>query len=525
MAVLTKAEKFCLAYAEEELAARTSADPLQTWKPHAKQQAFIQAVLTPETFGYENWFVGANRVGKSDVGAFCGATLARYGVTPTRPAVGARTVVWDRATTGWIVGPDYQTLTQVLLPKYLEHPNIEVPPGAPHMPFIPAREVEYWNAAEQVGKLKNGSLLRAKSNEQQRVRFAAAGVDWIHFDEEPLYRNYQEATLRVEAGRRLRIFGTCTLLPPEGKIGGVSWLYTEIIKPWQAGRPGVNVFGASIYDNPHLDPAEIKRLEAKYPEGSPQRRIRLGGEYLPGIGGARAYGNFFRGYHVREVGPLDPRYPLCWLWDFNVSPFCTSLGQYTHDVFTIHHELVLEEGSIPMMVDAFKALVPEWPNELWIYGDATSNARDVQTARSDYDLIRQELVSYRAAGLRVKVPQANPHVKDRVNAVNQALKDAQGFVGVQVDPSCTETIDDFEGVLQDDRGGIKKTFDRSDPYFRRTHLLDGIGYWIFAVRPVRMPRLQSSEQQHYALGPGDPLARFRHGAQPSWASALVAGRR
>jgi hypothetical protein len=216
------------------------------------------------------------------------------------------------------------------------------------------------------------------------------------------------------------------------------------------------------------------------------------------------------------LGDFDRRYPLCWLWDFNVSPFCTSLGQHIQNVFRIHREIVLEEGSIPMMVDAFKELVPEWPHELWIYGDATSNARDVQTARSDYDLIRQELKTYRCAALRVKVPLANPHVKDRVNAMNQALKDADGFVGVQVDTSCTELIDDFEGVLLDDRGGIRKTFDRSDPYFRRSHLTDGAGYFVWAIRPVRMPLPRGTEQQRFVEGPGDPLRRFRQAQPINW---------
>jgi hypothetical protein len=57
----------------------------------------------------------------------------------------------------------------------------------------------------------------------------------------------------VGAGRGLRVFISATLLPPEGMTGGISWLYEELIRPWQSGtRPDVAVFGASIYDNPHL---------------------------------------------------------------------------------------------------------------------------------------------------------------------------------------------------------------------------------------------------------------------------------
>jgi len=37
----------------------------------------------------------------------------------------------------------------------------------------------------------------------------------------------------------------------------------------------------------------------------------------------------------------------------------------------------------------------------------------------------------------------------------------------------------------DPRGGIKKATNRKDPYYRRTHSSDGIGYWIAYEAPVR----------------------------------------
>ena len=46
-------------------------------------------------------------------------------------------------------------------------------------------------------------------------------------------------------------------------------------------------------------------------------------------------------------------------------------------------------------------------------------------------------------------------------------------------------IRDFQDVLLDRDGGIKKTSDPSDPYFLRTHLSDGLGYWICYEKPVR----------------------------------------
>jgi hypothetical protein len=119
-------------------------DPLRQFVLHAGQRQFIEAVLRgPHS---QVWAICANRYGKSDALAYCAATLARYGIEPTRPAIGASTWVYDRATSGWVIGPDYQTLMHTLLPKILD--NGYVPPGQSHGPFIPPWELEQWNTNE-----------------------------------------------------------------------------------------------------------------------------------------------------------------------------------------------------------------------------------------------------------------------------------------------------------------------------------------------------------------------------------------
>jgi len=46
-------------------------------------------------------------------------------------------------------------------------------------------------------------------------------------------------------------------------------------------------------------------------------------------------------------------------------------------------------------------------------------------------------------------------------------------------------MQDFEEVLSDNKQGIKKTHNKKDPYFRRTHVSDAIGYWIWKEAPPR----------------------------------------
>lgn len=463
------------------LADREREDPLRHWHPTNKQRPFIEAVLSGKK--PENWFIAANRSGKSDAGAYCGAHFARFGDGDGSTYYGKGVEVTSYATSGWVISLDFPVSRDIIQPKYFD--NGFIPPNATHDPFIPEREIESWRANDQVLRLKNGSIIGFKSADSGRKKFQGAEKDWVHIDEEPAKSIYEETVIRVGGDRALKIFGTCTLLPPEGQVGGVTWVYTDIAKLQIDGKlPHVGLYGASIYDNPHIPVEEIRRLEAIYPEGTILRRIRLNGEMLPGMSGSRAYSPFISSIHVRPAPFINIRRPLIWTWDFNVEPMVSLVGQKVGRVFWIFKELVLEEGNISEMCQLFRQSFPRHGAEVWVHGDATGKRRTGQTGRSDYQLLMNEMRTF-GAPVKLRVPESNPIVPDRVNAVNRLLKDEQGEVRLLVDPSCTELISDMEQVLRDARGGIKKTYNRKDPYFRRTHLSDALGYWIVYDEPVR----------------------------------------
>ncbi len=479
---------------QQERTIRREGDSLFTWEPFEKQEIFIDSVICWRKI--ENWFIAANRSGKSDAGAYIGSTLARFGNDNARysTAKGSKISIKDRATSGWVVSLDFPSSRDIIQPKYFD--NGFVAPGSSHEPFIPAREIADWRISDQILKLKNGSIIGFKSCDSKRIKFQGTEKDWLHFDEEPPRPIYEECRIRIGT-RPLRLFGTCTLLPPEGMVGGVSWLFEDIIQPVLDGVKSdiVGLFGASIYDNPHLPESEIKVLESVYTPGSTQYRIRLGGEWLPGLNGARAYTNFDSRIHVRPQPEIKPRQPLCWIWDFNVEPMVTTVGQRDPELYRIHKELYLDEGSIPDMCDLFKNEYPHHGSEVWVYGDATSERRNSQTGRTDYWTIANEMKSY-GVPVRFKIPTSNPHVADRVNAVNRILRDEYGQVRFEMDPSCKELKADFEGVLRDPKGtGIKKTTKRNDPYFKRTHSSDGVGYWLWREDPVKIGKRSNGSRR------------------------------
>jgi phage terminase large subunit-like protein len=467
----------------QELERRQATDPLRIFQPHKKQELFIERVLNGTPM--ENWFVGANRSGKSDVGAVAGSKLARFGNPNAKFQAykGSDVQVRSMATSGWVVSLDFPSSRDVIQPKYFN--NGFMPPNRSHEPFIPEREIDEWRQDDQILKLKNGSIIGFKSAESGAGKFQGTEKDWAHFDEVPPKRIYDETVIRVGTSP-LKIFGTCTILPPEGQVGGVSWLYSDIIKPVLNGqRKDVAIVNASIYDNPHIPLEEIRRLEAKYREGSIERRIRLNGELLPGLSGARAYTGFDSRLHVRPQPPINLRRPLAWCWDFNVEPLVTIIGQKEGHLFRVYREFWMEQGSIPEMCQWFRDVHKTHFAEIWVYGDATGKRRNAQSNQTDYTVILNEMKGY-GAPVKLKVPEVNPSIPDRINAVNVACMNEEGLISLEIDPTCEQLIQDLEDVLRDNRGGIKKSTDKKDPYFWRTHVSDELGYWISYEAPVRL---------------------------------------
>ena len=452
----------------EELLRRKKEDPLLLYKPHAKQVLFIDSVM--KEHASENWAFWANRAGKTDAGCYCDASLARF-----------------KGESGWVVSLDFPASRDITQPKLFD--NGHVPPDTAHPPFIPDREIDEWRISDQILKLKNGAIIGFKSCDSGRKKFQGAEKSWIHFDEEPPEEIYEECIIRVGAKKRLKIYGTCTLLPPEGEAGGVAWAFAKIIQRVKDGElKGVNLFEASIYDNPHLMASEVRRLEAKWPPTSIVGRIRLGGEWLPGLSGALAYPSFDRLLHVGEQPEIQRRLPLIWCWDFNVDPMVSLVGQKIDGVFHIYKEFFLQPGTIPEMVRAFRENFPTHGASIQVYGDAAGSSRTSQTGVTDYRVLLNEMRTYDAP-VELNVPTKNPVISDRLNAVNRQLKNEFGEVCVSVDPECKELIQDFELVLRDNKGGLKKVYNKKNSYFNRTHLSDAFGYWIFLDSPIgELPR-------------------------------------
>jgi hypothetical protein len=505
------------ARAAQILQSRWQNDPLRQWEPGERQRMFLES-KKPEVA-----LLGANRSGKSDALAALVASYARFGnPNPgTAYSSGGRLAVTDRAMSIWVVGLSERLVREGIQPKIVETAYTQ---AESHKAFIPSCEIAGWNINDQTWKLKNGSLVGFKSADAGADKFQSAGRDLVAFDEICEWDVYKEATFRSPGGgRSLMVRLAATLLPPLGQAGGVSWYYPEKIKPWWAAgnhensdrNPGrfLDIFSMGIRHNKHIPREEVERLASMFPPGSMEARIRLDGELLASIGGTLAYPAYARAVHFDPYltpDRMDPRLPLCLCVDFNVSPCVWEIGQHDADCWKFYDEIQMDICNIPSMTEEFRRLYPTWSAPIYIYGDQTGKNRSVQTSTSNYALMHETLRGY-PAPIREFLPKRNPFVPDRLNAMNRALSGSDGRVRLLAGPACVELHKDFEEVLRDARGGLKKVHHPEDPYYQRTHATDAVGYAVAFTDPVpqnvaeERPRLRHIPMPGY-LGRGGPNA-------------------
>jgi hypothetical protein len=126
---------------------------------------------------------------------------------------------------------------------------------------------------------------------------------------------------------------------------------------------------------------------------------------------------------------------------------------------------------------------------MYIHGDATGEQRRSSASRTDWQIVKDFFGRYQdryRANLRI--PSANPPVKDRINCVNAMLHNHAGEHRLLIDPRCKHLIKDLEQVCWkvDPHGNPLAELDKSDPM--RTHVSDAVGYWIAREFPMRAPR-------------------------------------
>ena len=182
--------------------------------------------------------------------------------------------------------------------------------------------------------------------------------------------------------------------------------------------------------------------------------------------GNRAAWNFDRDIHVKEALELSSYH--WWGCDFNVDYMTAVLcTQFTDGTIHYYNEIRLKNSNTEEMGKKMKAIAPD----IECYPDPAGSARSTTSRRSDHHILRD-------FGFLIRAKKAHPSHIDRLNALNRKLLDADGNIGMTIDPKCKYLIKDLEQVQRDKKGGIDKS------QIELTHSLDACSYAIAYKFPV-----------------------------------------
>jgi len=183
--------------------------------------------------------------------------------------------------------------------------------------------------------------------------------------------------------------------------------------------------------------------------------------------GNRAAYNFNRDTHCTKANELSNT--LWWGVDFNVDYMTAVLAcQYTDSTIHFFDEIRLKNSNTDELSIEMKKIAPD----IEVYPDPAGKARSTTSRRSDHQILRDH-------GFFIRAKPSHPSHIDRLNALNRKLRDANGKIGMTVDPSCIYLIKDLEQCQRDKRGGLDKG------QIELTHALDACSYAISHKWPIR----------------------------------------
>lgn len=200
---------------------------------------------------------------------------------------------------------------------------------------------------------------------------------------------------------------------------GFKFVHQQFVKQLRDNPSLGSMYGivhASTFDNEaNLPDDYIRSLLASYP---PQLiAAYLNGQFV-NLASGSVYPDFNRRLnHTGEA--IRPSEPLHIGMDFNVNNMTAVISVIRNDMPLTLAELTGVRDTpamVKLLLDRYKSA----GHALTIYPDASGqNTSSKNASESDLSIIKQ-------AGLQVRVNRTNPAVKDRVNAVNAMIQNADG---------------------------------------------------------------------------------------------------
>ena len=346
----------------------------------------------------------------------------------------------------WYVAPTYRQAKQICWAKLKEV-------------AIDNDLVSYINETDLTLRLHNNSEISLRGSDRSYDQLRGVGLNFLVLDEfadipSEAYYSVLRATLSDTKGD----FFACGTPRGYGNWAYDLYMKGKEDKDWESWQ-------FTTLQGEQVDSDEVEAAKADLDERTFRQEYEATFETYSGA----IYYNFNREDNVKTV--KDNNTTLHIGMDFNIDPMSAAVFQIENNVINFIDEITIYSSNTEELVKEIEARYPE--RKIIVYPDPACRQRKTSAGG------RTDLTILQNAGLTVRVKNAHPQIRDRINAVNSRLKNTNEQRMMFINPKCKNIIRGLERHL------YKEGTTQPDKDSGFDHMNDAIGYAVDYLFPIR----------------------------------------
>ena len=167
--------------------------------------------------------------------------------------------------------------------------------------------------------------------------------------------------------------------------------------------------------------------------------------------------------------------------DFNIDPMSAVVTEIIGNTIIVYDEIVIYSSNTDEMVQEIKHRYKD--KHIYVYPDPASKQRKTSAGGTT------DLAILKNAGFHLRVRNAHPLIRDRINAVNTKLKNANGKRTLFIANNCKNVLKSIERQIYKEGTSVP---DKDNNY---DHMNDALGYLVEYLFPVRRDFTPSAPQR------------------------------
>ena len=167
--------------------------------------------------------------------------------------------------------------------------------------------------------------------------------------------------------------------------------------------------------------------------------------------------------------------------DFNIDPMSAVVSEIIGNKIIIHDEIVIYSSNTDELVQEINARYKD--KHIYVYPDPAAKQRKTSAGGVT------DLAILKNAGFNLRVRNTHPLIRDRINAVNTKLKNANGVKTLFIANHCKNVLKSIERQIYKEGTTIP---DKDNNY---DHMNDALGYLVEYLYPVRRDFKPSKPQR------------------------------